>query len=118
MSTHPNAILLGILIPDDLSRKTYRAILDQHGADHEYANVKIGKRDYKVQVMEDSYNDGYQISAPEGSIIVHDYLTYGYGENIPWEDVEFAKDELDTWLRDTAQRNKCSYSIHITANYW
>jgi hypothetical protein len=110
-------MILGVLIPDDLARKTYRAILDEAGITSD-DNLKIGQRNYSLLVMKDSYDDGYQISAPEGSIVAHDYLTYGYGETVTWSEAEQVKNELEEWLRGIAERHKCSYSIHLTANYW
>lgn len=119
MSTRPNAMILGVLVPDELTRKTYRAICQEVGAnDDDGYPLKIGERTYSLKVMEESYDEDYQISAPEGSIVAHDYLTYGYGETVSWEKVEQAKTELEAWLRGVAERHKCSFSIHITANYW
>jgi hypothetical protein len=118
MSTHPNAMLLGVITPDDLTRKTYRAILDETGGTTDDPRIKIGARDYSLTVMEDSYDDGYQITAPEGSIVAHAYLTYGYGEVVTWDEAAKAKEELEEWLRGIAERHKCSYSIQLTANYW
>ena len=118
MSTHPNAMLLGVLTPDDLSRKTYRAILDALGIDHDDPSFKLGARNYSLQVMEESYDDDWQISAPEGSIVAHCFLTYGYGDTLEWSEVEKAKADLEAWLREACEKHKCSHSIHLTANYW
>jgi hypothetical protein len=111
-------MILGVLVPDDLTRKTFRAIVDEAGGGEDGYPIKIGERSYGLRVMEDSYDSEYQISAPEGSIVAHGYLTYGYGETLPWEKVEQAKAELEEWLRGIAERHKCSYSIRLTANYW
>ena len=118
MSTHPNAILMGVLVPDDLARKTWRAILEDVGADAIDPSFKIGDSNYSLLLMEEGYDDGWQITAPEGSIVAHEFLTYGYGETIEWPKVEKAKAELEAWLAGIAERHKCSYSIHLTANYW
>ncbi len=119
MSTHPNAILLGILIPDDLSRKTYRAICESVGTDASEAYFTIGdKRHYSMAVMESDYDDNSQISAPEGSITVWTFLTYGYGETIDWEEAAAERVRLEEWLKKIAAEHKCSYSIRLTANYW
>lgn len=118
MSTHPNAMILAVLTPDGLTRKTYRAILDEAGIDAE-GSLKIGEReDYSVTVMEDSYDDSWQISAPEGSIVVHAYLTYGYGENIAWADTVKMHDELAAWATGICERHVCAVEIFISANYW
>ena len=118
MSTHPNTILMGVLIPDELARKTYRAIVGSIGADNDDPYFNIGGLGYSLKIMEDSYDDSNQISAPEGSIVAHCLLTYGYGETIAWAEVEKAKAELEAWLANIAAQHKCSHSIHLTASYW
>lgn len=119
MSTHPNAMIVGVLTPDNLARKTFRAIIDEAGASLEDPQIKINGRDYGIFVMDgESYDEGYQISAPEGSIVLHDYLTYGYGEWIEWEQLALVKYELEFWLSGIAERHQCTYSIRISANYW
>ena len=121
MGTHPNAILLLTLTPDDLARKTYRAILADAGVKDEGEDtdaIKINGEDYHHEVMEDDYADGYQISAPEGSIILFGMVTYGYGEKITWDKLEKQKMELEAWAKDICARFHCAYTIEITANYW
>ncbi len=117
MSTHPNAMLLGVLVPDELARKTHRAILAEAGIDSN-GQLKIGSRDYSITVMESDFDDHWQITAPEGSVVLHTYLTYGYGETVAWSEVEALKNELEAWLQVACETHKCSQSIHITANYW
>lgn len=117
MSTHPNAILMVILTPDDLARKTYRALLQEAGIDED-RQFKIGGHTYTHLVMEDSYDESWQISAPEGSIVLHGYLTYGYGERLPWSEVESRKVALEEWARAACERHHCAYEICISANYW
>ncbi len=118
MSTHPNAVLLLVLTPDDLARKTHRAIMADAGIEDADDNIKIGEKTYNHQVMEEDYDDGFQISAPEGSIVLLDMVTYGYGETIEWNALEAQKNELEAWAKCTAERHKCSYKIYVTANYW
>jgi hypothetical protein len=119
MSTHPNAILLLTLTPDDLARKTYRNILEETNtvdADHE---IKIGIHNYNHKVMESDYDqDGYQISAQEGDIVVFDMVTYGYGEVMEWSKLEQQKNELEAWAKVICGKFHCNYKIFITANYW
>lgn len=117
MSTHPNAILLAVLTPDDLTRKTYRAILEEAGIESE-DQLKIGEMTYSIDVMEDGYDENNQISAPEGSIIMHGFLTYGYGENASWENVAAAKAALEEFLAGICERHHCKSEVFITANYW
>lgn len=117
MSTHPNAILLAVLTPDDLARKTYRAILEEAGIESD-DQLKLGDMHYSVDIMEDDYDENNQITAPEGSIILHAFLTYGYGENASWEEVTAAKSNLDEWLAGICERHHCKSEVFITANYW
>lgn len=117
MSTHPNVILLLTLKPDELSRKTLRAIRDEAGIDDD-GSLKIGDHDYHVSVMETDYDDGYQISSDEGDIIIFDMITYGYGEKVEWSKLVSQKDALEVWASAACERHKCSAKIFITANYW
>lgn len=117
MSTHPNAILLLVLTPDDLARKTYRALMEEAGIDED-GQFKIGNRGYNHLVMEDSYDDGWQIAAKEGSIVLHDFLTYGYGDRVPWAEVETRKAALEEWAKRICAEHHCSYEISVGANYW
>lgn len=115
MSTHPNAMLILRLTPDDLARKTYRAILaKQDGTDR----IVIGGVGYYCEVMESDYLEDVQISAPEGDIVVWHYVTYGYGETISWDDLVEQKAALEQWAKDICSRHKCQYSIVAGANYW
>ena len=118
MGTHPNTILMVILTPDDLARKTHRAIMADAGVEDTDREIKIGDRDYNHRVMESDYDEGFQIAAPEGSIVLHDFVTYGYSEKIEWEKLQAQKEELEAWARDVCERHKCSYKIFVSANYW
>ena len=117
MSTHPNAMLLLALTPDDLARKTYRAILDEEGIGAD-DNVKIGDKDYWHGVMEDEYNDSRQIALPDGTIYLADLVTYGYGEKIGWDALVAQKAALDEWAIGICQRHHCKADVFISANYW
>jgi len=111
--------LLLTLTPDDLSRKTYKAILaDQGIKDDEDPEIKIGGTGFRIKVMEDGYDESYQIQAKEGDIALWDMITYGYGEVMEWENVEALKLALDAWAKPICEKLKCSYRIYITANYW
>lgn len=120
MSTQPNAILLLCLKPNDLARKTLRAILAEKGneADSEDARVKIGAEKHSIMVMENGYDEGFQITADEGDIIVFSYVTYGFGERIAWDNLVEKKAAFEAWAKGICERHKCSYSIFVTANYW
>lgn len=117
MGTHPNAMLILRLTPDDLARKTYRAILEEAKVEGD-DEIKIGGFDYTHMVMESDYDESFQISAKEGEIVLHDFLTYGYGESMAWEKVESQKNDLEAWAKGICERHKCSYKIEIGANYW
>lgn len=123
MGTHPNAILLCTLTPDGLSRKTYRDILLENGSQEEEdptgtSIVRIDGTDYHIRVMELDYDKEFQVSAKEGDILVNDFLTYGYGEQIEWSKAEAQKQALEAWAIGVCERHHCSYNISITANYW
>lgn len=117
MSTHPNAILLLTLSPEGLSRKTMSAILSETGTKDD-DDVKVGDHDYHHRVMESEYDDDWQLSAKEGDLLFFDLLTYGYGEQVLWEDLEKQKNKLEEWARGICERHHCSFTISITANYW
>ena len=123
MSTHPNVILLLSLTPDDLSRKTKRSIvsnnrLDQDSDSEDDDRIKIGDNSYYIEIMEDEYDDSWQISGNEGDIIIFSLVTYGYGEKVSWNDLEKRKNELEEWAKVTCETYHCSYQIDVTANYW
>lgn len=117
MSTHPNAILLLTLTPDDLARKTYRNIMEYCDVQDE-SDIKIADNNYHHRVMESDYYDGFQISANEGDIVLLDMVTYGYGDTIEWGILEKQKLELEQWAKDICEKFNCSYKIFVTANYW
>jgi hypothetical protein len=118
MGTHPNAILMLVFTPDDLARKTYRTIMEENGGKIDDDQIKIGEHDYHAKVMESDYEDGYQISAPEGSLIFHDFLTYGYGDVLDWDKAQSQKDVLEEFGKMISEKYKGSFKIQVTANYW
>lgn len=118
MSTHPNAILLLTLTPDSTSRKTYRAIMSEAGVTEDDGDLKIGFESYHTKVMESDYDDGYQIPAKEGDIIIFNMVTYGYGELIEWDKLVEQKAALQTWADGVCERHQCKAAFYITANYW
>lgn len=117
MSSHPNAILLLALTPEGLARKTHRAIIDDAKIDND-RYIKIDGVDYHHQVMEEEYDESYQISAKEGDIVLFDMVTYGYGETIEWSKLEANKNSLESWAKAVCEKHHCTYKIFITANYW
>jgi hypothetical protein len=126
MSTHPNAILLLTLTPDDLARKTWRSILqeakvykwNEEGVIDEEGQMKIGDTKYYQRVMESEYDEGMQIYAKEGDIVLFDMFTYGYGDVLEWSKLEQQKNELEVWAKEICSKFNCSYKIFVTANYW
>jgi hypothetical protein len=121
MSTHPNAILQLTLQPQDLPRKTMRAILTDAGQDpdEDSPQVSIEGNDYSIRLMEDSYDESMQVGAPEGSIVLTDFITYGYGDKTPWEKVAEQQAQLRAWAEAVCEKHHCTiHEIAITANYW
>jgi hypothetical protein len=116
MSTHPNAILLLVLKPDDLARKTHRAIMEEAGGKED--SIKIDGDNYHCYVMESDYEEGFQITADKGDIIVFDMVTYGYGERIAWAELERKKQSLEKWSAGVCERHHCKAAFYVTANYW
>ncbi len=120
MSTHPNVILMACLTPDALARKTYRDIFADNNiaADDDCPEVKVGSTSYHIQVMESDYDDSYQISAKEGDIVLHNLVTYGYGETITWLILTDKARELDEWCVAACAKHHCKHEIKVGANYW
>lgn len=120
MSTHPNAILMVVFTPQDLARKTFKNIVLASGGDpeDEDVRVKIGGSDYTVQVMEDAYDESCQISANEGDIVVSNFVTYGYGEKIEWNELSVIHAALSGWAKAQCEKFHCSHKIYVSANYW
>lgn len=118
LSSHPNAMLILKLTPDGLARKTYRAILAECGIVDVDDDVKIGGLDYHHKVMESDYDEDWQLSAAEGQIVFHDFLTYGYGEQVTWAELVARHDALEEWAKGVCGRHSCSYEIVVGANYW
>lgn len=118
MSTHPNVILMAVLTPDDLSRKTMREILEENGVKDEDGEIKIDGVGYHPSVMESEYDEGWQISAKEGELVFHDLITYGYGDVVTWTKLEARKVALEAWAKATAEKHHCKYRIDVAANYW
>ena len=117
MGSHPNVVLMAVLKPDDLSRKTMRGILEEAETVDDYA-VKIGGVEYTHIVMESDYEEGHQIAADEGDLVFFDLVTYGYGETVTWDKLEKQKSELEQWATEACKRHNCSCKIYVTANYW
>lgn len=117
MSEHPNVLLIARLTPDDLSRKTMKAILLDGKSDDDDC-LPIGEVKYHTKIMETDYDNGYQISAKEGDLIFFDLVTYGYGEVISWGKLQAQKEVLEIWAKDICARFHCAYEILIGANYW
>jgi hypothetical protein len=118
MSTHPNVILMAVLTPDGLSRKTMKDILQANNVTDPDFDVKIVDEDYHHIVMESDYEEGFQVSAGEGDLVFLDMVTYGYGDTIEWGKLVKQKDNLEDWAKRMCDKFNCSYKIIVTANYW
>lgn len=117
MSIHPNTLLMLILRPNGLSRKTLREILDETNTEAE-EDIKINDREFHYIIMEDRYQKSYQISSEEGDIVIFDFVTYGYGDSIGWDKLEKLKNALEVWAIPICKKFNCEYEIKISANYW
>jgi hypothetical protein len=127
MSTHPNVVFMAALKPDDLVRKTFRAIAEDNGAkiDEGECEIQIGEKGdgwldgkFSLCVMESDYLEGIQIAAAEGDLIIYALVTYGYGEYLSWAELEAYKQRLESWLIPTCEKHHCAYEIRVSANYW
>lgn len=142
MSQHPNVILKCKIKADGTTRKLLRNILKQNREEVSDSNLPlmldkrgkviinrreekmrqsrdeeqlaIGSRVYHTLVMEDDYDESWQISGEEGDLIIFDLLTYGYGEEISWVQLQSIVQELDQWARD----HSLDFTLSVTANYW
>ena len=117
MSTHPNVMLQCVLTVNNGTRTTQRA-LEQAYPTKYGEGVQISDRDYHLTVMESDYDDGFQISADEGQIVIHDYLTYGYGETVTVEELLAKIDAVKSWAEEAKGPHGFTYEIRIGANYW
>lgn len=122
MGTHPNAILMVVLTPDNLARKTMRQILEEGNVeklfDGTYDDIRIGGRKYHHFVAESNYEEMWQIASDEGDLVFFDLITYGYGESIEWSGLEAQKNDLELWARQMCEKFNCTYKIKVGANYW
>ena len=119
MSTHPNVILMSVLTPDDLSRKTMRDICISEGTEYEEGTeIVIGDTEYCPLIMESDYDESLQISAKIGDLVFYDLITYGYGDTINWDKAEKLKMQLAQWSNLICSRFNCSYEIYLSANFW
>jgi len=119
VSTHPNVMLQLVLTVDDGSRKTERGLLSEFSGIGAYEDcIAVAGDHYSVTVMESDYEDGYQISADEGQIVMHMYVTYGYGETISAEKLLRKIEALREWAESAKNSHKFSYEIRVGANYW
>ena len=120
MGTHPNAILMAVLKVNGTTRKTVRALQEAYGKPSPHDDdLVIGGTDYHVKAMEYDYDEGWQISAAEGDIVVFDLVTYGYGEYIPWDKLAAQQKALEQWCQEVSTaHNLESFDIRVSANYW
>lgn len=118
MSTHPNVILLCTITPNGLARKTMRDILFSNGVTDDERDIEIGGKNYHHEVLESDYCDDWQIGGKEGDLLFFDLVTYGYGEQMPWGELEAQKASLEAWAKDVCATHNAAYKISVTANYW
>ena len=120
MSTHPNTILMVSFTPDNLSRKTMRNIIDKYNGEQEDDtwSVRILDKDYHGIVMEEDYEENFQISAMAGDLVFLRMVTYGFGERVEWNKLADEERILRAWAVEVCWGFNCSYKIFVTANYW
>lgn len=117
MSTHPNCLLIGALIPDDLPSKTFRSVLAELGLD-DGDDLEISDKNFHVKLMDGDYDDDMQVTAPSGATVFIGMLTYGYGEVMPWDKLVEVRDALLAKLTEIAAATHCRVEITVSANYW
>ena len=119
MSTHPNCLLIGMLHPQRSAIKTYPAVPAALGEeDGDDPDVEIGDKHYSIKLMDESYDEDMQVTAPVGSTVFIGMMTYGYGEVTAWERLVSARDELFANLTELAAQTHCTVAITVSANYW
>ncbi len=125
MSQHPNVILLAVLKPDGLSRKTMRDIIDNNelayrGSDWSKGppDIKVAGHIYHAEIMESNFDNNWQISGDSGDLMFFDLVTYGYGEAITWTELSQRQMELEKWAQETCNKHQCTHEIRVSANYW
>ena len=112
-------MLMAHLSPGDLPRKTFLAILADHGASEEDTNIKIKGTEYNAVLMDEDYDEGWQISGTPGEIVLMDFVTYGYGERIQWDKLDAQRAALAAWVDANKERYDLQdTSISVGANYW
>lgn len=145
MSTHPNVILKLTIKTEGTTRKLLRELLSQNreeitdnnlplmldrsGKPIAHAKTKenlhisrgddqicIGNFSYDTLVMEEEYDESWQIGGKEGDLIIFDLVTYGYGEEISWKDLQKRVDDLELWAVQPCRN--LTYYISVSANYW
>ena len=139
MSTHPNAMLILRLEPDDVPCKTLREMLDERrkGFDRDGDGlIRVNEHDsnypqlpcdtefaigdivYRSKLM-DGYDESDQIDGEEGQIVLYDLMTYGFGESIAFDEVKRRAEALEAWAAENCPKHKISkWSVEISANYW
>ena len=109
--------MIAVLTPDDLTRRTLRAIIAGNlSTDDDY--IKIAGEDWHIKPMEGDYDENFQIKAKEGDIIVFNMFTYGYGDFATWKSVSAMHDSLVDWCEECKGTYNFSYEIRMSANYW
>lgn len=144
MSTHPNVILKCTVKAEGTTRKLLRKLLSQNREEIPDSNLPpmlntkgekvtnrfggyilesrsedqliIGNHAYYTIVMEEGYDESWQISGEEGDLIIFDLVTYGYGEDISWDDLNKRVEDIKSWAYQPSRN--LEYTISVSANYW
>lgn len=144
MSTHPNVILKCTIKVPGTTRSMLRFLLAQNREEipdealpfwlnsrgeiikkldgsssrisRDDDQIAIGNDVYHTLVMETGYDESMQIAGKEGDLILYDLVTYGYGKEVAWSDLQSRVDSLEKWAAQPQRNLDCR--ISISANYW
>lgn len=121
MSTDPNTLIVLQLTPNNGEDpyEVFSRIIKDLSLDEDDAAISIDNKNYQIKVIgEEGYDENYQISSDPNTIILHTYITHGYGSTIDWSELEKINNSLEVWSAIIKTKYNCSSKIYITANYW
>lgn len=114
MSSHPNVCLVAIIksnIPDDGNFPS-RILEEDLGVD-----IQIGDTSHDLYAPFYGCDDS-GLGAPSGTIGIHEYLTYGWGDSISLTDMNIKIVDFGAKVANFCREHNCSYTINIQANWF
>lgn len=121
MSTHPNAILM-MVYEHENAAEIFDGEFDGTAYAKKYGaggiDIEIEDEYFNVMLMDSDYDASMQIEAPEGSLVINKFLTYGYGDTITWARAQELQNILQKFGEALVEKHGGKISCHITANYW